>query len=441
MPTPRAILVLSMAVAFSAVVPVEVQAQTAVVTGTVHDSIRHEPLADAAVFLWDTPYRAVSDAEGRFRIDDVPPGDYDILFFHQLLGEVGASAGPRSVSLQAGDVATVDLATPSIFTLVTSECLMEERLEGTGIIAGWVGDGESGMGLPGVRVTLSWNVTSSANPERLELRTGSDGWYRACDAPAGTPITAAARFLDRQGLRREVSVPEGGMVDAGFLLFELDPTRVAGYLVDAASSEPVAGAEVWLRGTSIRGITNARGAFEFRDVPPGTYMLVSDHLAYGTKMDTLEIPPGQRISVRMKLDTRAIEIAPLTVTVEAVPIPDLARGGIRISTVDVERVRQRSRDAADILQAQSIAGVIIRRRSDGTLCVGYAPGQVRMMFNRGCVPMVVFINDVRTTNVDMALLLPPDAVDRMVIYKPVEAGNLFGLGAGNGVLVIYTKGN
>jgi hypothetical protein len=37
--------------------------------------------------------------------------------------------------------------------------------------------------------------------------------------------------------------------------------------------------------------------------------------------------------------------------------------------------------------------------------------------------------------------LPPDAIDRIVIYKPVEAGNLFGLGAGNGVIVIYTKGN
>ncbi len=31
--------------------------------------------------------------------------------------------------------------------------------------------------------------------------------------------------------------------------------------------------------------------------------------------------------------------------------------------------------------------------------------------------------------------------DRMVIYRPVEASSLFGLGGGSGVLEIYTKGN
>jgi hypothetical protein len=67
------------------------------------------------------------------------------------------------------------------------------------------------------------------------------------------------------------------------------------------------------------------------------------------------------------------------------------------------------------------------------------PGQVRMMFNSGCVPMVIFINNVRTTNTDLALRLPPESIDHMVIYKPVEAGNLFGLGSGNGVLAIFTR--
>ena len=55
--------------------------------------------------------------------------------------------------------------------------------------------------------------------------------------------------------------------------------------------------------------------------------------------------------------------------------------------------------------------------------------------------MLVFLNGARASNTDMLFELPPDAIDRIVIYKPVEAGNLFGLGAGNGVIVIYTKGN
>jgi hypothetical protein len=63
------------------------------------------------------------------------------------------------------------------------------------------------------------------------------------------------------------------------------------------------------------------------------------------------------------------------------------------------------------------------------------------MFSNGCAPMVIFINDVRATSAELALRMPPESVERMVVYKPVEAGTLFGLGGGNGVLMIYTRGN
>jgi hypothetical protein len=55
--------------------------------------------------------------------------------------------------------------------------------------------------------------------------------------------------------------------------------------------------------------------------------------------------------------------------------------------------------------------------------------------------MIVYINDVRATDPNLALRISPDAVERMVLYKPIEAGNLFGLGSGNGVWMIYTRGN
>ena len=176
-------------------------------------------------------------------------------------------------------------------------------------------------------------------------------------------------------------------------------------------------------------------------VPSGTYMLMSEHLAYGTKMDTLEVPSGRRVAVEMMLDTRAVEIAPITVTVEAVSLPDRARGGVHITAAAVDEVRDLARDVADLVRAQHISGVIVQRGGDGSLCIGSVPGQVRMRFTSACVPMVIFVNGTRTTNTDMALQISPAAVDRMVIYRPVEAGSLFGLGGGSGVLEIYTKGN
>jgi hypothetical protein len=158
-------------------------------------------------------------------------------------------------------------------------------------------------------------------------------------------------------------------------------------------------------------------------------------------MDTLEVPSGQRLQVEMKLDTRPIAIAPITVTTEAHPVRSRrAWGGIEITRQQIDEVRMRSRDATDVLRSRHIPGVLVKHNTDGTICVGYSTGQVRMDFGT-CVEMVVFINDVRATNQGLAMGLPVEAIERMVLYKPIEAGNLFGLGAGNGVWMIYTRGN
>lgn len=413
---------------------------TGTVRGTVYDSTAAAPLVDAAVFLWDTQHRTETDSAGRFVLDDVPAGEYSLVFFHTRLGQMGVSPGPRPVTVRGGETVEAALTTPSFFTLTASQCLHEGMEPGKGVVAGWVGDAETGMGLPGARITLSWPSGRAGEPERRYYQADGSGWYRACTAPAGVPITASARFLDRVGLRREVTVAEGRMTEAAFLLRPLSPTRVAGTLVDATSGQPVSDAEVWLRGTATRELTDDRGRFEFEEVQPGSYMLVADHLAYGTKMDTLEVPSGERILVEMRVDTRPIEIAPLTVTVDAQPVTERIVAGITVDRVAIDKVRDRVRDVADILKTQSIPGLIVQRQ-DNILCIGFMPGQIRMMFRNTCVPMVVVIDNVRATNTDLAVQLSPDAIERIVIYRPIEAGNLYGLGGGNGVLAIFTRGH
>lgn len=409
------------------------------VQGIVFDSTRGEPLPDAAVFLWGTSYRGVSDLDGNFLIEGVAPGQYSLVFFHSRLGELGISPGPQQISVAPGAAVVANLGTPSWFTVMVSQCLLEERAAGRGFVAGWVGDGSSGMGLPNAKVTLSWPVEGSREPRRQELETDATGWYRMCDAPAAVPISASARFLNLQGLRREVVVADGGASQATFLLWELQPAKVAGAVHDATSGLGVEGAEVWLRGTSLRAVTGRDGAFRFGEVPPGTYTILSEHLLYGTRQDTLVIPSGSTLDVDLRIDTRAIELDPVIVTVESVPLTQRSMGGLTVGRDQIEKVEARSRDAADVIQALNLPGVIVRRRADGSLCVGYGPGQAHMAAFGGCVSMEIYINEVHATSADMALHIPPDAVERIVLFRPVEAANLFPINAANGVIVIYTR--
>lgn len=417
-------------------------AQTGSVVGTVYDSVDGGPLARATIYLWDTSHRGVSDGEGRFRIDGVPPGPYRVLFYHDKLGTLGVSPGPRSLTVAAGGEVAVDLATPSMSTIVSSQCLMEDRPEESGAVAGRVVDGATGLALGGAHVTLSWQDDESPQPGTIEARTGPLGWFRTCRAPSDRPVLLAGSFYGRAAVRREIRVPKDGYTQEGISVYQHGSSRVRGRLVDNASEEGVEGAETWLRGTSFRTLSDGSGHFELSDVPPGTYMLVTDHLAYGTKMDTLVVPADQELSVEMRLDNRPIEMAPLTVTTEAPPVTiDRRRGGIVITREQIDRVRQTSRDASDVIRSLHIPGVIVRQNStQGRPCVGFTTGQVKMM-QSGCVRMEIYINDVRATDPSVAFRMPPDAIERMVVYKPVQAGNLFGLGGGNGVWMIYTRGN
>lgn len=42
---------------------------------------------EAHLWVMDHPFFAVSDAEGKFWIPDLPPGDYELIAWHEKLGE------------------------------------------------------------------------------------------------------------------------------------------------------------------------------------------------------------------------------------------------------------------------------------------------------------------------------------------------------------------
>ena len=413
--------------------------QGSVLYGTIFDSLRSAPLADAVVALWDTPHRTRSDESGRYRLSGIEPGAYLVAFFHPHMAELGVSSTPRR-AVVAGDSVRVDLATPSALTVAVAMCGFEERDPEAGVVVGRVSDALTGVNLPDVRVKLSWERAGDP-PESVTARTDGDGHYMTCQVPVGGKVLASATFLDRSARVRWFDVPATGGAQADLAISRLEPSTVEGTVTDAATGRPVADVSVWLGGTAVRTLTDGDGRFALESVVPGDHGLLTDHLAYATRSDALTVPEGSVVNVQVGISQRPIELPGIQVEIEAISTSERAAGGIHITRSQIERVRHLARDIGDFLRSQHIPGIIVRRRSDGSLCLGSAQGQVRMMNNPGCVPMLIFVNGTRATNSDLALRIPPDAVDRMVVYKPVEAGTLFGMGSGNGVLMIYTKGN
>lgn len=88
------------------------RASRAAVDGIVWDSASDAPLTGAQVFISGTQYGAVTDEVGRFRLQDLPDGEFSISFMHPRLDSVGVIATPQPISLQAGETVAVELGVP-----------------------------------------------------------------------------------------------------------------------------------------------------------------------------------------------------------------------------------------------------------------------------------------------------------------------------------------
>jgi hypothetical protein len=62
---------------------------------------------NAVIRVFDHPYFAIPDAQGRFRITDLAPGRYDVVAWHERVGEVTLEA-----AVTAGQSASLSFSLP-----------------------------------------------------------------------------------------------------------------------------------------------------------------------------------------------------------------------------------------------------------------------------------------------------------------------------------------
>ena len=408
------------------------------VVGTVFDSVSVAPLEDAEVYVWNTALRTRTDAEGRFTLTGVPAGSHRVLFLHEVLLELGVSTGSAAVEVVAGSETSVDLATPSAFTIVQNTCLLEGSTDASALVGGYVGDDDSGVALPGARIHLTW-LDELNSPHTVEALSDGRGWFRFCDAPTGRRLGATARFLNRRSARQELVLQPGQSEWLHLQVADLEPGTLNGTLRDVDRGWGIEDAEVQLLGTRFKGVSGRDGKFRFAGVPPGEYTLAVSHVAYGERTDPISVGSSLSVNVAITLSVEPIELDPIEVSVESiVDLDGIIAGGTLVTREDVERVRHRARDLADVLRMQYMKDVIVRRGPAGELCVGITTGQVRL-FKEECSSAIFYLDNARVSSPELITNLSAQDIDRIVVYRPVEAGNLFGLGSGNGVIVVYTK--
>ncbi|MCR4339394.1 MAG: TonB-dependent receptor [Gemmatimonadaceae bacterium] len=294
-------------VAFSLIPCAELVAQIpapaghAVLRGVAVDSVRGGFLRGATVGVLGPSKMTFTDSLGRFRIDSIPPGEYQVALFDPLLDTLSLAVVSPPTRFVAGDTVELILAIPSQLAIVTAKC-GAPRGEDDRALFGQIIDAATEQPVAGAQVTLSWSdITISeqtgvrSEPRRRQTQSDARGYYRICGLPA--ELTAEAfvqRGADSTGKVQIVFgdallglatflLPSGGAVAAAGDTVPrpgaAGTATLSGTVVDG-EGKPIDNAHVSITGGPSAATTDSTGSFTLTGQPTGTHALVVRRLGY-----------------------------------------------------------------------------------------------------------------------------------------------------------------
>jgi thermitase len=230
------------------------------ISGTVTDAQTGNAIGGATVS--DGTRSATADASGAYTLGNVPAGSYTI-----TASGSGYASASRGVSLNAGQTLTASFALSALVA--------------NGSISGTVTDAQTGKAIAGA--TVSDGARGAT--------TDASGTYALGNVPAGS-YTVTASASGYGSASRGVSVTAGQTVSGSFAL---DPTvsfgTIAGTVADASTRSPIAGATVRVGTRSTKA--DARGAYTFANVPPGSYTISASASGYASVSQSVSVAAGQ----------------------------------------------------------------------------------------------------------------------------------------------------
>ncbi len=251
-----------------------------------------------------------------------------------------------------------------------------------------------------------------------------------------TVASALAAILYDAGV--DVVLSPGGHVALVKREEVLSPTvgSINGKVTDAKTRQALAGATVVVQGTSRSATTSSDGRYRIADVAPGTYTLRARYIGYAPGSVSVTVSADQEATADLALEKSAQRLDEVVTTgtvvpteVKALPTP--------ISVVTADDIQRQNLQRVDQVFRGSVPGTIAWDLGP----IGYYSNvTVRGASTLSDVPSIkTFVDGVEMTSPTFLANIDPNSIDRIEITRGPQASTLYGAGALNGVMQIFTK--
>jgi hypothetical protein len=297
------------------------------ILGVVVDSLHGRYLSGAEVVVDGAKVTLQTDSLGKFKLDSLPPGTYQVGVFHALLDTLDLTLLTAPFHLGPDSATIIVLAVPSAATIIRRSC-PPHTAQGTSAVIGHVNDPESLAPVAGAEVSVAWTQFEVSKefgirqtPHVERDTTDSAGAFRIC----GLPSSLSASIQARRGgnITGEIPIALGDQLPQLFSrilsLSATDSVATTGHatvsgVVTLEGSATNAGTRVELTGTNTVAMTDEKGEFTMRNVPSGTKVLLARHLGFNAETVPVDLTSRQPQRVTIKLARYVAVMHPVLVT-------------------------------------------------------------------------------------------------------------------------------
>ena len=299
------------------------------ILGIVVDSLHGRYLAGADVVVEGAKSAVQTDSLGKFKLDSLPPGTYQVGVFHPLLDTLDIVLLTAPFHVGPDSAGVVVLGVPSAPTIIHRACPGKTDASAGSAVIGHVNDPESLAPIAGAEVSVGWTeleVSKSfgirRTPHLLRDTTDKTGMFKICGLPSGLSASMQARRGSATTAEVPIEIAEGRsqvFTRTLSLSAAVDSTTKTGNasvsgVVQLEGSSSNAGTRVELSGTDIVAMTNEKGEFRMQNLPSGTRLLLARHLGFGAETAPVELSSRQPQRVTMKLSKFVAVMDPVLVT-------------------------------------------------------------------------------------------------------------------------------
>jgi hypothetical protein len=304
-------------------------AHSARLVGVVGDSLSAAPLRGAEVVVSGLARSVTTDSLGRFTIDSLTPGTYQVGVFHPLLENLGITLATQPFVVGADSAAVVSLGVPSVPTLVRRYCGAGVTADAPAVVAGRILEADTDIPVAGAKVSLAWadvTVTKEAGvtrtPHVRQVETDVSGFFRIC----GIPSSLSDATL--QATRAGMSTPEAPVEIVNSLLFYQSlafgpagsAARAVGTVsgrVEGVDARPIVGARIEVLRSGVAAVSREDGSFTLGGVATGTQLLIARQLGFDVLRTPVNVTSREPTTVTLTLGRVVNVMDPVLVVARA----------------------------------------------------------------------------------------------------------------------------